>query len=62
MLLLTVQIFDSFRLLYSVAGESPSYAPGHDASAPGAFAYAAGSGAPGARIDPDPELPRPLDR
>uniref|UniRef100_A0A0R3RSA5 RRM domain-containing protein n=1 Tax=Elaeophora elaphi TaxID=1147741 RepID=A0A0R3RSA5_9BILA len=44
-----------------VAGESPSYAPGHDASAPGTFPYAAGSGAPGARIDPDPELPRPLD-
>ncbi|EJW79139.1 hypothetical protein WUBG_09953 [Wuchereria bancrofti] len=44
-----------------VAGESPSYAPGHDAGAPSAFAYAAGSGTPGARIDPDPELPRPLD-
>ncbi|MCP9264448.1 RNA-binding protein rnp-1 [Dirofilaria immitis] len=44
-----------------IAGESPSYAPGHDANAPGAFAYAAGSGAPGTRIDPDPELPRPLD-
>uniref|UniRef100_A0A915PR12 RRM domain-containing protein n=1 Tax=Setaria digitata TaxID=48799 RepID=A0A915PR12_9BILA len=44
-----------------VSGESPSYAPGHDASAPGAFGYPAGSGAAGPRIDPDPELPRPLD-
>ncbi|KAL3985943.1 RNA recognition motif family protein [Acanthocheilonema viteae] len=43
-----------------VAGESPSYAQGHDASAPGAFAFA-GSGASGPRVDPDPELPRPLD-
>ncbi|VDP19784.1 unnamed protein product [Onchocerca flexuosa] len=44
-----------------IAVESPSYAPGHDANAPGAFAYTAGSGTPGTRIDPDPELPRPLD-
>ncbi|OZC05772.1 hypothetical protein X798_07253 [Onchocerca flexuosa] len=56
MLLFTIQILDSFRLFYSIAVESPSYAPGHDANAPGAFAYTAGSGTPGTRIDPDPEI------
>ncbi|VDK82553.1 unnamed protein product [Litomosoides sigmodontis] len=45
----------------AVAGESPSYAPGHEAAAPGVFAYSASSGTAGVRIDPDPELPRPLD-
>ncbi|VDN02375.1 unnamed protein product [Thelazia callipaeda] len=38
-------------------GESSSYAIGQDNS----FAYPAGSGANGARSDPDPELPRPMD-